>query len=167
MVLPSMRRISIHHRKMSKEPIVHCPNCGASMSARWEPLNAMLVSVLIKAIQYVHEKGNRFNANRDLGLNHNQAANFQKLRFHALVAHADKDKRSGYWLITDRGGRFLRNEIAVPRRVKVFRNKVIDHAPEMLFITAMRGIPEYNREFAYESPLIRLEKKSIQPTLLV
>lgn len=140
-----------------------CPHCGANISPRWEPLNAALVGILIKAIQYVHERNeNRFNANRDLGLTHNQAANFQKLRFHGLVAHADQDKRSGYWLITARGGQFLRSEMNVPKQVKVFRNKVMDHSPELVWIWQMKGIPEFNKEFAYETPQLKIIKSSEQ-----
>lgn len=130
-----------------------CPHCGAGMKAFWHNLSPGLVNSLIKAIQHVHTSGkNRFNANKDLGLTHNEAANFQKLRFHALVAHADGDNpRGGEWLITARGGAFLRGEIAVPQRVKTFRNKVIDHDAHLIDIAAYRGkVNEFEREFAYE-----------------
>jgi hypothetical protein len=55
-----------------------------------------LVSGLIKAVQAVHAKHeNLFHLQGDLRLTHNEYANFQKLRFHALVA---KSGKPGWWL---------------------------------------------------------------------
>lgn len=139
-----------------KTPKEFCPHCGHSISPRWEHLNPGLVRCLILAIQAVHRKGrNRFHYEADLGLAHKSLANFQKLRYHALVAHADEAKeRSGEWVITGRGGQFLRGEIAVPESVKVYRNRVIDHATKLVHIREFRGLPpEFNPAFAYEEPV--------------
>src|SRR5882724_5163312 len=105
-----------------------CPSCGHTISARWEPLSSGLVRCLLKAIEGVYTKGaNRFHWHQDIRLTNNESHNFQKLRFHGLIAHADDENpRSGYWLITKRGGAFLRGEITVPKRVLVFRNHVED-----------------------------------------
>lgn len=127
-----------------------CPHCGAGMKAFWHTLNPGLVSVLIKCIQFVHEHNqNQFHLQRDLHLSVNEFSNFTKLRFHALVAKVDE--KPGYWLITARGGQFLRGEITVPQRVKTFRNKVLDHSTELIHINQLKGkIPEFEREYAYE-----------------
>lgn len=89
-----------------------------------------------KAIKAVHAKNkNRSHWHRDLTLTNNESHNLQKLRFHGLIAHADENKLSGEWLITARGGQFLRGEIAVPKKVLVFRNKVFEHSKELVSIS--------------------------------
>lgn len=133
-----------------------CPTCGAGISPRWEKLNSGLVRNLILAIQAVHRKGeNRFHYMHDLKLGHTAAANFQKLRFHGLIAHADEENiRSGEWLITKRGGQFLRGEIAVPKEVQIFRNQVIGHGTGLIHIKQLKKLPpEFNPSFAYEQPV--------------
>lgn len=134
------------------EEIERCENCGASMKAFWQRLTPGLVNMLIKAIIFVHKKGeNRFHYVQDLSLSHTEAANFQKLRFHGLIAHADENQRSGRWLITKRGGQFLRGEINVPIQVKTFRDRVIDHDIKLIGIKSFRGkVSDFDQEFAYE-----------------
>jgi hypothetical protein len=134
-----------------------CPHCGANMKAFWHTLNPGLVSILIKAIQFVHENGkNEFHLQKDLHLSVNEFSNFTKLRFHALVAKVDE--KPGFWLITRRGGQFLRGEIPVPLKVKTFRNRVIEHWPALVHIDDLKGkIPVFEREYAYEvQPVIAL-----------
>ena len=135
-----------------KEAQEKCGECGASLRARWEPLSSGLVRCLIKALQAVKASNeNRFHWHRDLRLSNNESHNFQKLRFHGLIAHADpSNKKSGEWLITRRGGDFLRGEVAVPKKVLVFRNTVRDHSAETVNIAAFKGaVPEFEREFDY------------------
>jgi hypothetical protein len=143
-----------------------CPTCGAPATApRWERLSPGLVECLIKAIQAVHRKNeNRFHWHKDLALTNNESHNFQKLRFHGLIAHYDEDNpKSGEWLITARGGYFLRGEMKVPKAVLVFRNHVKDHAKELVHIDEFRGkVSAFQKEFAYEVPKEKL-KKVAQP----
>jgi hypothetical protein len=97
---------------------------------------------------------------------YNEFSNFTKLRFHALVAKVDR--KPGYWLITARGGQFLRGEIAVPQRVKTFRNKVLDHSREMIHILQLKGkVPEFQKEYAYEYQGPAATKRIEQPNLFV
>ena len=87
-------------------------------------------------MQFVHEANrNRFHLQKDLTLTHSEFTNFQKLRFHALVAKTDDE---GYWLITARGGQFLRGEVPVSKTVSTFRNKVVGHSPELIWVHAFR-----------------------------
>ena len=77
--------------------------------------------------------------------------NFQKLRFHGLVAHADENKKSGYWLLTSRAGKFLRGEITIPKKVKTFRNRVIEHSEEVTGIADFRNQVEwFESEFNFD-----------------
>ncbi len=130
----------------------HCPTCGANTKAFWHTLTPGLVSILVKCIQFVHEHGkNEFHLQRDLHLNVNEFSNFTKLRFHALVAKVDE--KPGYWLITARGGQFLRGEINVPLRVLTFRNRVLEHSNDVIHIDALKNkIPYFETRFAYETP---------------
>ncbi len=138
------------------EPVHRCEHCGASMKMYWHSLTPALVSILVKCIQFVRANNqNCFHLQKDLQLNVNEFSNFTKLRFHGLVAHADEktDERTGYWLITRRGGQFLRGEIAVPRRVLTFRNEVKDHSKDLIAVGELKDkIPYYERQFAYEYP---------------
>jgi predicted transcriptional regulator len=88
---------------------------------------------------------------KDLSLTKNDYNNFQKLRYHGLVAKVKA--KAGYWLITKRGGQFLRNEIAIPAGVKTFRNHVEEdgHTKETVRITDFKDrYPTFQSEFAYE-----------------
>ena len=140
-----------------------CPTCNANLKAFWHTLNPGLVSVLIKCIQFVHDHNkNEFHLQRDLHLSVNEFSNFTKLRFHALVAKVDN--KPGFWLITARGGQFLRGEIAVPHRVKTFRNRVLEHSPELIHIDQLKGkVPEFQREYAFEYQRAHVEAAKPQP----
>lgn len=127
----------------------HCANCHASMKMFWHNITPGLVGCLIKAIEYVKKNGNHFNLQKDLNLSKTEYNNFQKLRFHGLIAHSGD--KVGYWLITKRGGAFLRNEVAIPAGVKTFRNRVEGHTEEMVRISDFKNqYPTFQTEFAYE-----------------
>lgn len=126
-----------------------CPHCGANTKAFWHKLSPGLVSVLIKAIEYVKIHNKNCFHYKDLNLNYSEASNLQKLRFHALIAKVPD--KAGHWLITKRGGQFLRGEIVVPMRVQTYRNEVKEHSKEMIHISDLRHkFPEFQSKFAYE-----------------
>ena len=133
----------------------HCPTCGASTKAYFHTLNSGLVSVLVTAIQFVHAAGkNEFHLQKDLHLSVNEFCNFTKLRFHGLVAKVDG--KPGFWLVTRRGGQFLRGEISVPLKVKTYRNHVVGHSKETIHIDELKGkVPFFEKEYAYET--VRVE----------
>jgi len=141
------------------------------MNPRWERLSPGLVECLIIAVRVVHQKRkNRFHWHKDLALTNNQSHNFQKLRFHGLIAHYDeKDKKSGEWLITARGGEFLRGEKRVPAKVLIFRNEVKDHSTELVHINQFRyEVPAFQKDFQYGPPRGHVEvKKVAQPLFKV
>ncbi|MCG3177355.1 MAG: hypothetical protein MOGMAGMI_02329 [Candidatus Omnitrophica bacterium] len=114
-----------------KEEVKFCECCGARLMGRWERVTPGLVRTLIKFKRAVlaHNR-NRVHVWKEAGLVTNELCNFQKLRFHALVAKvrdANGDHEIGYWLLTKRGNQFLKGLVAVPRRVFVFRNEVKNH----------------------------------------
>lgn len=123
-----------------------CPHCGAKMRAYWHRLTPMLVKGLIKFRKAVVEKGvNKIHLQRDLNLTKTEYNNFQKLRLHGLVAkfREDNERVNGYWLLTRRGGLFLNNHYAIPKRVKTFRNKVIEHDKELVTVVKVIGSEPY------------------------
>lgn len=128
----------------------YCSNCNASMKMFWQMLSPGLVGCLIKAIEFVnYNNKNEFNLQKDLDLSKTEYNNFQKLRFHGLIAHSGD--KLGYWLITKRGGAFLRNEVAIPAGVQTFRNTVMGHTEEMVRITDFKNyFPKFESEFAFE-----------------
>lgn len=127
-----------------------CPHCGASMKMYWHRLTPGIIKALIKARSHVYRTGiNRFHLYDDLvgdtELTTTEQMNWTKLRFHGLVAKSRKDGaiESGYWLITSRGFQFLRGDIAIPKRVQTFRNKVVDHDPDRVDIGQVIGTTPY------------------------
>ncbi len=126
-----------------------CANCDASMESFWHDLSPGLVSVLIKAVMFVRKNNkNSFHLSKDLNLTKVEYNNAQKLRFHGLITKV-KDQ-NGYWLITNRGGSFLRDEMAVPKSVQTFRNKVIGHSDELV------SIRDYDKKFpTFQSDFMR------------
>jgi hypothetical protein len=153
-----------------------CPNCGHEIQiaepikretkARWESLNSGLVATLIEAVKAVHRNNeNRFHLQRDLTLSKTAYNNAQKLRYFALITHAESDnKRSGEWKITRFGGAFLRGEMTIPRKVMVQDNHVIDHSMNRVHINELRDQhPEFEPRFAYVPCL--MSKQANQPKL--
>jgi len=158
------------------EKTKRCEHCGASLKAYWHLLTPGAVSALTKLLGAVHHYGrNSVHLHGEMKAGGDPAwklsdfewNNFSILRFHGL-AHQDEKKgnRSGYWLITARGGQFLRGEIAVPMKVKTFRNQVVEHSEALTTIKDFqRKVPYFETQFAYEYPLYVPPKKVAQETL--
>lgn len=117
-------------QNIEKTNEVHlCPCCGAKLTGRWENISKGLSKNLIRFREQVLLKGkNKVHLMKDLNLTHSEYTNFQKLRFHGLIAHyknpITKEEETGYWLLTKRGNLFCKNEIAIPKKVLIFRNKI-------------------------------------------
>lgn len=119
----------------------HCETCGASLKKFWHRLSPGLVRSLIKFRQAVHEKNrNSLHLYNDLtGENQLTTAeqmNWTKLRFHALVAKATEPN---HWLLTHRGAQFLNGEIAIPKRVQTFRNRIVGKDWELVNVKDVIG----------------------------
>jgi hypothetical protein len=130
-----------------------CPLCGAKMKKYFHRITPGLVGILIKCYDFVKQNGqNRFKMN-ELKLSHSEYGNFQKLRFHALIAKhkVDGEWVSQEWVMTTRGIEFLCGRISVPVRVQTFRNKVVDHDTETIHIRNVwsAGLPWFESKFDY------------------
>jgi hypothetical protein len=107
-----------------------CSCCGQTISPRKENLSRGIVETLIKFYVYVSNGGtNRFHPRKDLDLSKSEYNNFQKLRYHALIAKCDDV--SGYWLITRRGFNFLTNSERIPKSVWILNNRIQDRDTQL------------------------------------
>ncbi len=128
-----------------------CSACGAKLRAYWVTLTPGIIHALVKFRQALSIKGeNKIHLlddmdNREYELSRHEWNNFSRLRFHALVAKYKKDgeHEAGYWLLTSRGAAFLRGEADIPVKVKIFRNKVVDHSEDTVFIKDVIGSTPY------------------------
>jgi len=132
-----------------------CPTCLGSTSKYWHKLTPGLVQALVKAYMRVCEKGENVVHKNELELDHSEYGNFQKLRFHALIARYKRDgiAQRSTWLITKRGARFLKGDYEVPARVQTFRNAVVAHSDIMVDLTrVMKSDPYWEgyEDFAHK-----------------
>ena len=148
-----------------------CEHCGASLKKYWHRITPGLVSALVKFYVAICNKGeNDIHLLREMTgeqkLEPHEWNNWTKLRFHGLVAKTD---RSGYWLLTHRGAEFLKGRLAIPVEVQTYRNEVVGHSDQEVFIKDVVGkLPYFEAredikfDIATEAdtPVITKEKKS-------
>lgn len=99
------------------ESIEVCEHCGAKLRAYWVGITPGLVSALVKFRAATQVKGRN--------------------KIHLL------EDMSGYWLLTRRGNEFLNGELAIPRRVKIFRNRIQEHSEDMVYVKDVLGKTPY------------------------
>jgi len=134
-----------------KEHISQCPYCGQSLRRNWHRITSGLVHALVKAYVLVCSSGTNHFTKSQLTLSHNEYGNFQKLRFHGLIAKYEEkgEKKRGEWLITRRGAQFLHGEIRIPLRVLTFNNTVEGHDEALVSLRDVIGSqPDFEQ---YES----------------
>ena len=116
-----------------------CPCCGANTRKHWHRLSKGLAVTLIefKKAVLAHNR-NKIHIKNDLNFTKTQFNNFQKLRYHGLVAKCrnplTKEREGGYWLLTRRGNLFCKNQIEIPVKVQTYRNKISDKSSQMVYI---------------------------------
>ena len=123
----------------STETPCKCPYCGANTLKHWHRISKGLAQTLIefkKAV--IKHNRNQIHIKDDMNLTKSQFNNFQKLRYHGLVAkyiHPNtKEHIGGYWLLTRRGNLFCKNAIEIPVKVQTYRNKISDKTEEKIYI---------------------------------
>lgn len=133
-----------------------CKQCGASMKKFWHRLTPGMVGALEKAGKYVYQHKNEFHPRKDL-VGGSQFTiveynNFQKLRYHALVAKVKRRGilRRGYWLITKRGFDFLAGKVKIPDKVQTFRNRITAYSSRKVFVQQVYGeMPYFDETYDY------------------
>lgn len=75
-----------------------------------------------------------------------------QLRFHGLVAKVLNEKGShipGRWLITRKGGRFLRNEIEMQQIVETEENQVKGHSGKMIRVSDFGVLKDFGPHYTW------------------
>lgn len=148
-----------------------CPSCATKAQAYQYSLNKTGVNSLRKIyLRVVTTEVNLVNVN-DVGLTYLEHTVTSKLRYHGLIAKA-KDEDGNHlrntWLITRRGAAFLRNKESIPRKVKVYKNQVVDHSTDMMSVVDVLGqdpkVPAA-RPFEYVVPTAADAGKAVQRAL--
>ena len=143
-----------------------CPCCGGKLDGRWENISKGIAQDLIKLRERVLlTKENKVHPVRDLNLTHSQYNNLQKLRFHGLIAHyknpETKKEESGFWLLTKRGNLFCKNQISIPKKVLVFRNRIQDKGDKLVnmaqILSPKNTEPYWYQKEDYEKEIVFLD----------
>lgn len=103
-----------------------CPYCCQSIMKHKHSLSLAMVNTLKKSLPIP------FHLQKDLNLTKNEYNNFQKLKYFKLVSRTEK---SGYWILTDKGKRFLDGSMSVPKWVQTFNNKLVGYSDNRLLIS--------------------------------
>jgi len=145
-----------------------CPHCGAAMK-QWEHrLTPGLVDLLMKFTGAVkRNKKNDVYFQGDVSDNANDCSNFPKLRYFGLIAKVKDDDGNhiqGHWLLTRRGGAFMRGDEAVHRSIKTFRNKIVERNEEKVFIWEVRT--DFSRGYFQREFEFTIAEGKVQASLL-
>lgn len=148
-----------------------CEHCSegeyiVKVNKFWHKITPGLVHTLVKVYKRVVEKNQNIVHMNELELDHSEYGNFQKLRFHALIAKLRKDGQTVHrsWVITKRGAKFLRGERAIPGRVRTLLNRVIEHGDvQVKLIDVMRNdtLWETYEDFASQIPMVEFSDPEV------
>lgn len=129
--------------------------CGQRLpQARKETLSKIKAEILMSAGQLVASTmKNRFKL-KDVAActEPSHYNNFQKLRYHGLIAKMKVDGQPvlNEWCITRNGFRFLRGRIGLPKFVLIKENHVVERSDVLLNLTDIwRGAPYLETSFEY------------------
>ena len=118
-----------------------CPTCNQRITPRKERLTPGLVKAFLKFAAVAPGLDNKVHARLDTDFTKSEYNNFQKLRYHALVAKYKENGTHvpGYWLLTRRGNQWRKGQITIPGHVFVQNNRVVGYAEEMVSIFTIMG----------------------------
>lgn len=127
-------------KKLKEDKNCKCPHCGANMYIHGHRLSKGLVNSLILFRKSILERNRNFIHIKDeMSLTKSQFTNFQKLRYHGLVAKyidpETKEHVAGYWVLTRRGNQFCKNILSLPVVVYTFRNKIVNKHTDRVFLS--------------------------------
>lgn len=108
-----------------------CECCGQTVSPRRERVSKGIVKTLYKMAVVINTIGlNKVHPRNDLLLTKSEYNNFQKLRYHGLIAKYKiaGEIIPGYWLITFKGYNFLNEATATASYVEVLNNRVVGYS---------------------------------------
>lgn len=124
---------------------IRCPLCDEKMSSYWHRISKPLVDALLK----LYLAGGVSHL-RDLNLTVSQNNNFQKLHYFELA----KSDGTGEYTIEDRGVDFLLGRIKIPKKVRTFRNEVIEKSDELVGVKNVDSNFEYPPDYSFQSETV-------------
>jgi len=124
-----------------------CLACLANMHRSEHTLtNGMIVALMKFARACVDLKLREANPREAINAHGQQLylderSNWTKLRFFGLVAKYKENgvQKGGKWVVTRNGWAFLRSELAVPKFIRTFRNKIVEKSTETVKIFYIYG----------------------------
>ena len=127
-----------------------CPQCGSTLKKRRESVTPLILDNLVKMREAVFRKGeNNIMPSKELDLTKSQYNNFQKLRYHALIAKVINNNiwEEGHWLITHRGAEFLNGRMRIPKSVWIYKNKIVAKSEDMIGVEdVLNTVPYLERK---------------------
>lgn len=122
----------------------YCECCGAKMVEYKENLNKGLCNGLLKLY-----KSEGIGQVSTLGLTHNEACNFNKLRYFGLIEKVDTNlEKGGTWKITEKGKRFVEGSAAVSKQVTTYRGETVARSDEKINMKDVIGSYDYRPWYA-------------------
>lgn len=119
-----------------------CPCCGHVVKVYEYGLGPLYVGTLKQIYQRVFDSGHNDVDVGDLSLTYAERSTLSILRFNGLIAKVKDDdghQLRRHWLITRNGARFLRNQLMLPAKVRVYNNKVIGHVGKQVSVIDVLG----------------------------
>lgn len=121
----------------------NCTECGKPhvvQDSHKESLTKIKCNMLKAAAALVVSTGRNDFKKSDLpSQNHSEYANFQKLRYHGLIAQVRTNgvKMRDHWLITRNGWAFLRGELKLPKFVLVQDNSTLEYGRSDVLVSLL------------------------------
>lgn len=148
----------------------HCTTCHQTIAFYRYAVNKQIATVLKAMRARIDETGVNEISFDDLDLSYELKTQRSKLRLHGLIAKvkdAGGNNVANTWLITKKGGDFLRGA-EIQKYVKVYNNQVIGHEGGFVTINRLDIESEINQELISEAEAavfsnVRTAKK---PTLV-
>jgi hypothetical protein len=163
-----------HIRMLVRAQVDHegrCLGCGQHVTIYTYTLDDSDVSALLKMWQYVIEhKENKIDM-REVNLNYTERSRTTQLRFHNLITKYKTDDgqhEKSTWLITKRGGEFLRGEEAIPKTTYTYDNHVLGHGPELISRRDFRILDDFSahyQQYKIEDGKVIEAYKTIRPLI--
>ena len=121
-----------------------------SQKTHKETLNRHKLNLLVIGAEEVKRSGENIVDIKIFSGNINSYNNWQKLRYHGLIAKTDK---RGEWVITKNGWAFLRGDISLPSYVLIKDNHITERSEERVEATDLYKQAEIvDTTFEYYEP---------------
>ena len=151
----------------SRDGVASC-ECGKPYPARFKAfaktMDSRLSGYVMDIGRFCRERKSDYFRVKDVFNQHNAIADVQKLGYFGII---ERKKKSTGWTTTYMGWRFLRNEVAVPRRIWVFAGRVIDETEDDM-VRISEVSPRYQKEkmdFAIDYRKVKVGN-DLQPKLV-